>query len=171
MKQLPVGILAISFWVLVLFFNKKGFSPLNKIMLFALAPILAMSLKSYLTPDSVLTNIAHEKFINEQSQYITKDTTVMAYQDMMGAVCWYLKRNDIYVYGKPGELEYPLKQPEFQSKFISKAKAASFINEKRKNNGGVAIFLRAKNHNDIPVVSDIDAINDKTMFSKFNPKQ
>lgn len=170
LKQLSVGIAAISFWVVLLFYTKNASSPLNKLLLFALAPILAMSLKSYLTPDSALTNIAHEKFINEQSKYITKDTNVIAYQDMIGAVCWYLKRDDIYVYGKPGELEYPLKQTEFQSRFINKEKAASFINEKKNNPGGVAIFLRTKNRKDILVASDIDAIKDKTMFSKFNPK-
>lgn len=169
-NQLLVGILAILFWVCLLFYIKKVSNPLYKLILFALAPILAMSLKSYLTPESVITNIAHEKFINEQSKYITKDTTVMAYQDMMGAVCWYLKRNDIYIYGKPGELEYPLKQPEYQHRFVGKEKAAYFITEKRNSNGGVAIFFRAKNRKDIPIASDIDAIKDKTMFSKFNPK-
>ncbi len=171
LKQLLTGIVAVSFWTALMFFIKKATHPLNKLLLFALAPILAMSLKSYLTPESALTNIAHEKFISEQSKFITKDTTVMAYQDMMGAVCWYLKRDDIYVYGKPGELEHPLKQPEFQSRFINKEKAAAFISEKRNNTGGAAIFLRTKNRKDIPIVSDIDAIKDKTMFSKFNPKQ
>jgi 4-amino-4-deoxy-L-arabinose transferase len=171
LKQLPVGIIAIFFWAVLLFFIKRASSLLNKFMLFALAPILAMSMKSYLTPESVLTNIAHGDFINGQSKYITRDTAVMAYQDIMGAVCWYLKRDDIYIYGKPGELEYSLKQPEFQSRFISKEKAAVFINEKRNNNGGIAIFLRTKNRKDIPIASDIDATKDKTMFSKFNPKQ
>lgn len=171
LKQLLVGILVILFWIVLLVFIKKVSSSVNKLILFALAPILAMSLKAYLTPNSVLINIAHENFIKEQSKYITKDTTVLAYQDMIGAVCWYLKRDDVYVYGKPGELEYPLKQPEFQSRFVNKEKAAVFINGKRNNAGGAAIFLRTKNRKDISLVSDIDAVKDKTMFSKFNPKQ
>lgn len=168
-RQLPVGILAIFFWAGLLFYARKVSDPLYKIILLALAPILAMSLKSYLTPESALANIAHEKFIQEQSEYITPGTTVMAYQDMIGAACWYLKRDNVYVYGKPGELEYWLGQPEYKHRFVNKEDAATFIGEKRNNPGGVVIFLRAKDRKNIPVTSDIDKNKGKVMFSKFEP--
>ena len=168
MKQLPVGIIAIAFWIALLLYCRKAKTPLKKLVILAIAPLFAMGFKSFLAPDFALANNSFGSFIRDQSKYVSDSSKIAAYQDMVGATCWYLKRDDIYIYGKPGEFEYPLSQDTYKNRYISKEMAASFIEKNKVNKVDTVIFTRSKDLNTLPVKPDLVISSDKRLFAKFN---
>ena len=161
-----LGILA--FMIIMLFFSIKTKNPTKKILFFTFALLLAFGFKTSLIPADALTSKEQGNFILKQSKHITHDTTVIAYPNMMHAVSWYLKRNDIIIYGGDGgELEYWIKQPKYQNKYIAnKQELQKFIAENKNRKDGVAFFMRGDFREDIPA-SNTEDYEDNMMFSKF----
>lgn len=169
--QLSYALGIFAFTIIMLFFSLKTKNPTKKIIFFIFSFLLAFGFKSSLIPADALRFKEQGNFIIKQSKYITPDTIVIAYPNMMHAVSWYLKRNDIFIYGGDGgELEYWIKRPEFQSRYIATRKdLRKFIYENKGRNDGVVFFMRGDFREDIPI-SDTEDYENEMMFSKFKGK-
>ena len=172
--QLNYALGIFTFMIIMMIFSLKTKNPTKKILFFTFAPLLAFGFKSSVIPTDALSSKQQGDFVLKQSKYITSDTIVIAYPNMMHAVSWYLKRNDLYIYGQGsgggGELEYWLKQPKFQGRYINgKQQLRKFIDENKNRKDGLAFFMRGDFREDIPASSTED-YRDGMMFSKFSGK-
>jgi len=169
--QLNYALGILAFMIIMLFFSLKTKNPIKKILLFIFAPLLAFGFKSSVIPADALSSKEQGNFVLKQSTYITPDTIIITYPNMMHAVSWYLKRNDVLIYGGDGgELEYWLKQPKFQDRFIkNKQDLQKFIDENKNRKDGIAFFMRGDFREDIPA-SCMEDYQDAMMFSRFKEK-
>lgn len=95
----------ITFLLLVLKTSKTG----KKIVLFSAAPLIFMAIAQVSLPGSYEEKKAPGRFLLEHADRIGPDTLIVT-NDIERAVCWYYKRNDVYVLGGAGELTYGMKK-------------------------------------------------------------
>lgn len=78
----------------------------NKLLLFGLAPLLGFFVIHYTIPEVVSDNKSPGPFLEQYLERIAIDDIIITDKNSVGAVCWYLKRSDLYVFGMAGELDY-----------------------------------------------------------------
>ena len=78
----------------------------QKIVLFCLGPLLLM-LSSHVTmPDRFKDDLVPGEFLLRHADRISPDTILVSDNYLVSAVCWFYKRSDVRLLGKPGELDY-----------------------------------------------------------------
>ena len=80
--------------------------PARKIRSVALSPLLLFVTISMLIPDATVEMKMPGRFLTHHAADVDTSTIVVTDDDTVGAVCWYLKREDVYVLGGAGELAY-----------------------------------------------------------------
>lgn len=90
----------------LLFGSLKTKNLSKKIMIFALSPLLFYASAHVLTPDKALLRNSPNIFIDENLNLFGKNTIVVSPSTPIKAVCWSLKRNDIFLLDDGGELSY-----------------------------------------------------------------
>jgi 4-amino-4-deoxy-L-arabinose transferase len=91
----------------------------KRIMFFALSPLLFYASAHVLTPDKALLRNSPTIFIDENLNLFDKDTIVVSPSTPIKAVCWSLKRNDIFLLDEGGELSYGFGQNNMQHRQLT----------------------------------------------------
>ena len=159
-----IAFFAIMFFVYLIKCSLKAKTIQNKLFLLAMAPMAILGIKGVATPDSALYHKAQGSFILRQAKYIQPDTMVIAYPNMIHSVCWYLKRDNVYVFGNTGEFSHGLSYPDAKYKFITQKKLDELI-KSGKHKDNIAFFMRGGFREDIPA-SKIEDYQHHMMFSK-----
>jgi 4-amino-4-deoxy-L-arabinose transferase len=45
---------------------------------------------------------------------------LVSYKNLLTSICWYYKRDNVYIYSKPGELEYGIQKPDSTHRLLNK---------------------------------------------------
>ena len=77
-------------------------------MLVGCAPLLVLFGSNFIMPDLTLEHKAPGAFLLKNVHKIQTDTMLVADEDPMGAVCWFYKRDDVYLLEGGGEVSYGL---------------------------------------------------------------
>jgi 4-amino-4-deoxy-L-arabinose transferase len=78
----------------------------QKLVLFCLGPLLLMLSSHVAMPDRFKDGLVPGEFLLRHADRISPDTTLVSDNYLVSAVCWFYKRNDVCLLGKPGELDY-----------------------------------------------------------------
>jgi 4-amino-4-deoxy-L-arabinose transferase len=116
-------------FVMVLFFigAMRTRKVSQKILLFGLAPVLILFLANFIMPDQTLESKAPVLLLKRHEKDVTPDSVILAGEKPLQAVCWYYKRNDIYMVESAGELRYGLEFEQSASRFLTVAQLRGFI--------------------------------------------
>ena len=104
--KIGVFLVAMAGFGLLLRAAHKAGKPFKSIMFFALSPMLFYAAAHVLTPDKALRRNSPNLFIDQNLSLIKKDAIVVSPSTPIKAVCWSLKRNDIFLLDGGGELSY-----------------------------------------------------------------
>ena len=127
--------------VMLFLFSAQSYRPTQKIILLGLAPGLIFLSAHLMIPDKTLEQRAPKTFLKHYQPYIDKDTIVFAEHRLAGAVCWYLKRDDINIIGRGGEFKYGLTYKDAAGRQMDLMPAAEFI---RHHPGKIVLIARMK---------------------------
>jgi len=105
-------------WFVILMFSLMTRHVHKKLVLYAMAPLLFMFCVSFIFPDQVKERKAPEDFLMKYSDRILP-TTLIAADSLGSAVCWFYKRNDVYIFRKPGELQYGIDYADSTSRLLT----------------------------------------------------
>jgi 4-amino-4-deoxy-L-arabinose transferase len=144
-SQLWKVIMAVSsgvFAILFCFWAFKNQEGRKKAVLFALSPFLLFFASHFIVPDLTIEMKAPGPFLERHKQGIGDDDVIISDEDTIRAVCWYLKRSDVYVLGGAGELDYGLSYKDAVSRLLDMKSAVGLIN---RNRGKIVLIARAKN--------------------------
>ena len=119
----------------------KSRSQTRRIVLLGLAPGLLFFSAGFLLPNQTLTVKAPGPLLERHLQESRPDSLIIAGSSSFRAACWYLKREDIYLLGSRGELEYGLTYPDASGRLLTLPGVAELI---RLNPGKVIPFARKK---------------------------
>jgi 4-amino-4-deoxy-L-arabinose transferase len=140
---------AMCSWCTLLVFSFRSKIPAFKLAFFAFGPLPALCAYHFVVPQMVLGKSAPETFLLEHADRITPETKIVSYKNLIGAVCWYYKRSDVYIYHKAGELAYGISQPGSEHRLISKEEFAEEVEKKR--SGNIVIIMNSRrNYRELP---------------------
>jgi len=127
--------------ILFCFWAVKSIIPSNKMLLTGLSPFLFFLIIHFIIPQltivSKIPGIVLEKYRDR-----VNDAVIISDEKTIGAACWYLRRNDIYLLENGGELNYGLNYPEASNRLIDIDSVKGFI---EKNRGRLILTGRVKN--------------------------
>ncbi len=95
------------------------------------APLCLFFLLSFIIPDPTIESKMPGVFLQQHLQQIGKNSLVIADEHVVRAVCWYLKRSDIYILGSAKELQYGLSYQDAIGRSLDKETAINLINKNR----------------------------------------
>jgi 4-amino-4-deoxy-L-arabinose transferase len=127
-----------------LFFSARNKETNKKLFYFCIAPALIMFLSHFLLPERIIERKAPSAFLKKHQARIPEGALIISYKNMLRAVCWEYKRNDLYLFMQTGEFKYGLKQPDSKHRYFQKTEElADFIRERSKKEP-VFLLIRTK---------------------------
>lgn len=126
---------ALLYFLVMLLVALKTDKPLKKIFLFALAPLMLYFFANFIMPGYVEQKKAPGRFLEQQASEINDRTVIVSTDDAIRAVCWYFKRNDVFVLsdGPGGELGYGLSQADSAHRHLYFNQFGRFVADTRKS--------------------------------------
>jgi 4-amino-4-deoxy-L-arabinose transferase len=115
---------------------------INKLIVFGCSPLFLFFIAHFTIPDPVATSKAPGQFLERQRSLLENDSVVIADEESVRAICWYLKRSDVHVFGGTGELDYGLAYPDAMDRALSLDALKDMI---RRFRGKLVVIARAEN--------------------------
>jgi 4-amino-4-deoxy-L-arabinose transferase len=113
----------------------------NKILFVGLSPFLFFLIIHFVIPDSSIASKVPGVLL-ENYRNLSDDTIVISDENSITAVCWYFRRNNVYLLHGGGELDYGLAYPDASHRLIDIKSIAGFIKE---NRGRTVLIGRMRN--------------------------
>jgi 4-amino-4-deoxy-L-arabinose transferase len=102
-----VGAAGLMAWSGLLAYSVRLLNFKKQILLYAAAPFLFMFSAHFIMPDLSRDIKAPGEFLLSHANRVRPDSVLVA-NDMERAVCWFYRRDDVYLLGNGGELSYGL---------------------------------------------------------------
>ncbi len=163
--KLSLGIIAVVGWILLLHIAIKSPAKSRQYLWFISGSMLAMLVVHFIVPNHVLAAKAPEKFLLAQEHRIRPETTIVCYKNLITAVCWYYKRDNVFIYSRGGELEYGLSHPEAQGRLLSEDDFAALV--KNPENHVVIIMDSKRLMKELPE-GDFKIWKNSMLFQEYN---
>jgi 4-amino-4-deoxy-L-arabinose transferase len=113
-----------------------------KVMLVAMQVIPVFFAINTALPTRVFLNKSSDQFFSQFRSAITKDDIVLSDGTIAPDVNWSLKRQDLYIFGSEGEMEYGLTYPDANYRSLDITGFHAKLDEARLSGKNVAIFCR-----------------------------
>jgi 4-amino-4-deoxy-L-arabinose transferase len=91
----------------------------QKIVFYAVSPIFIIFSIPFIIPGVTLQTKTPGKMLLQYSHLVHPDTILVSDEDQVRAVCWFYKRNDVYLLGGGGELMYGLKYNDSKKRLLT----------------------------------------------------
>jgi 4-amino-4-deoxy-L-arabinose transferase len=117
--------------------NANGVS---RVMLLGLAPLMFLFIVHFAVPGIVIEQSAPGRLLEKHLNKIKSSDIIISCEEAVGAACWTLKRNNVYLLGPAGELTYGLGYPDGSGRLLDAESAARLV---ERNQGHIAIVARA----------------------------
>ncbi|MDQ1335086.1 MAG: 4-amino-4-deoxy-L-arabinose transferase [Thermodesulfobacteriota bacterium] len=133
-------------WGAGAFLSAKGSNWRKKVSLFTLAPLPLLFSAHVALPDHVLEDRAPKQLLLRNQDKVHADTPIITGDHTVHAVCWFYKRDDVYLLENGGELTYGLNRDDSRPpRLLMLEDLREFIRSHSKK-GGVVLFLKFKNY-------------------------
>jgi len=148
-------------WSALLVLAWKSSDSQRKLAFFCAAPLLFMLVGPLLIPDQVKARIAPGAFLLDHADRIRPDTVIVSDKQLVSAVCWCYKRDDVYLFDAAGELSYGLNYQGARHRLLTVGQFRDLIRRKS-GNGCVTLitskarYLRHRRLLPKPVFTDLD---------------
>lgn len=142
-KVLP-GINALVAAIILFKMSCQSRKKTSKIILLGLAPWLLFMSSHFILPDFTIEKKAPGPLLERYQQNLKHETIVITEKRLIRAVCWYLKRDDVYILGRSGELEYGLAYKDAIGRQLDLKSVADLI---RRHPGNTILIARTKKLN------------------------
>ena len=119
--------------VLFCYWSLRSHCGQSKVMLLGFGPLLLLLLLHFTIPGHVIARSAPGRLLQKYRHRIQPDTVVISGEETVGAACWYLKRDKVYVLGPPGELTYGLQYQDAAGRLLNTDSATRLIERNRAN--------------------------------------
>ncbi len=132
----------LSFFILLCFWALKSREGKNKILIFGMAPILLFFLVHFTIPDQTIEAKSPGRLLERHAYAVFNSPILISDENSISAVCWYLRRSDVYLLEGAGELNYGLTYKDAGRKLLDMKSAAKLI---QGNPGKTVMVARGKN--------------------------
>jgi len=113
----------------------------RKLVLYSAGPVLFMFSWPMVSPAVLKTTKAPGAFLLSNGQNMSENSILIADSAFAASVCWYYKRDDVFIAGSKGEYAYGLAYEDGQHRLLSTERAAQVIAENMAT-GCVVLIVR-----------------------------
>jgi 4-amino-4-deoxy-L-arabinose transferase len=147
-------------WAVFSFLSAKANNKYRQMAFFCMAPLTLMFVAHFAIPEKVLSEKAPGAFLLKHKAYIAPGTEIVSGSYLTTSVCWYYKRNNVYLLGSPGELSYGLEYPDSNDRQLNFESLKSLVEKQHAKNEQV-VFIEEQDsykkiEKDLPRPSFID---------------
>ncbi len=138
------SVMAVNSLIFLLLFNYwavRHQDKTKKILFYGFSTFLLMLSVNFIVPDLALEKKSPGLILEKYSRNDVKGKIVISDNNSAGAVCWYFKRNDVYILGTPGEYHYGL---EHNGSNIRKLDIQTVIRLMAENPGNLILVGRTR---------------------------
>ncbi|MBA3036931.1 MAG: phospholipid carrier-dependent glycosyltransferase [Desulfobacterium sp.] len=143
-KFWKVLMVANSLLLFILFcgLSLKSQSVKSGILLFGIAPLLLYFSAHFIVPDLTIEKKAPGTLLERNKQDIGQKAVILSDSTTVGAVCWYLKRSDVYLINSAGELDYGIGYADSAKRLLDIESTDRLIN---RNRGDTVLVSKMRN--------------------------
>ncbi len=127
------------FMVLFCFWALRNSNGVNRAILLGMAPLMFLFIVHFAVPDIAIEQSAPGRLLEKHFSNINSNDIIISCEDAVGAACWTLKRNNVYLLGPTGELTYGLGYQDGSGRLLDAGSAARLI---EKNSRHIAIIAK-----------------------------
>lgn len=133
----------------------------RKMILFVFAPVLLMLVGPWSVPDRITANKAPGDFLRRQAAMVGPETIFVVDASVIRAVCWFYKKESVYLIGGLNEFAYGLSYEEARSRHLSTGQFVRMIDQNRGADRLILIckakeYRRLRPHLPEPTFEEID---------------
>jgi len=129
-------------WSSACFLSAMGSDSKKKLALYATAPLMLLFSVHFILPDQVMEERAPGGLLSRNRGMVNAETMVVSDEYLVHAVCWFYRRDNIYLLEKGGELRYGLERDESKpSRLLTIKEFREIIN---RNSGKNRVILIAE---------------------------
>jgi len=149
-------------WGIGAFFSAMQSDCRKKLVLYVIASLPLLFSGHFALPDHVMENRAPERLLLRNQDKVLADTMVVTGDHLVHAVCWFYKRDNVYLLENSGELRYGLERDHSKASRLITVKDLREIINRRSGKHRVVLFLKAKHYRKYkdflpePELEDID---------------
>lgn len=111
------GLLGYAF-VLIVFCTGNAEDFRKQILYFAAGPALFMFCGQFAVPYRLIEGKAPMEFLEQRKEMIGPEDILISDNYLASAVCWAYRRNDVFIVGRGGELEYGLRYDDSKHRLL-----------------------------------------------------
>ena len=121
-------------WCGLLIFAARLTDFRKKLLVFCLAPTVFFLNVNWAIPDKLVVARSAEAFLRSNAQYVKDTTLVFTDAQLVHSVCFFYKRNNVYLLSSRGELSYGLRYPDAKGRLMSNEEFKELVlNQKGKH--------------------------------------
>ena len=149
-------------WAFMLAWSMRVKDYRKKLVYYCAATLVFFSIANFAVPNIVMDRRAPGKLLERNLSKVTSDAILVSNDNVVRAVCWFFKRNDVKMLENTGELTYGLKYEDNKSgKFLSVDAFKDIIEENAGKRPVILILIQDyyKNYTDrlpAPIFMDAD---------------
>ncbi len=129
-------------WSSGCFLSAMGSDSKKKLALYAIAPLMLLFSVHFVLPDQVMEEKAPGVLLSRNRNMVNAGTMIVSDEYLVHAVCWFYRRDNIYLLEKSGELGYGLEREESSlSRLLTIKELREIINS---NSGKRRVILIAE---------------------------
>lgn len=125
--------------IVLMVFSVRQADARKRLWLYAASPLLFMFCTHFILPDLTRVSKAPGDFLMSHADKIRPDTLLVSYENPLRAVCWFYKRDDVYVLMKGDELSYGLAYEDSKHRLLSAEQFGQLVAENSGKRGVVLI--------------------------------
>jgi 4-amino-4-deoxy-L-arabinose transferase len=122
-----LGVIGLMMLAFLLIIGTRALAPKAKLIFVVSAPLLLLFSSNFMMPDLTVEHKAPGAFLLRHKDKVKKKTLLVADEDPMGAVCWFYKRNDVYLLEGGGEVSYGLHYEDAKHRSLNLARFKDLI--------------------------------------------
>lgn len=139
-----IGTAGLLLWISILICAVKSTNFMKKLILYSAAPMLFMLSAHFIMPIQTIDKKAPGAFFLKNSSRVSPGT-ILVVDGLVVAVCWFYKRNDIYLLNGAGELDYGLKYDDSKHRLLTVGQFKKLI-EGDQGKKGVILITKTKDY-------------------------
>jgi 4-amino-4-deoxy-L-arabinose transferase len=117
----------------------------RKLAYFALSPVVLMFCVHFVIPDRLIEAKAPGRFLRQYEGRISSNVLLVSDNYLVSAVCWSYRRDDVFLLGKAGELEYGLSYDDSKHRLLNIDQVKELMT-RRSGKERIAMVLNAKRY-------------------------
>ena len=122
-----LGVAGLMLLGFILIIAARALNHKTRLMLVISAPLALLFSINFMLPDLTVEHKAPGAFLLHQKDRVTPHTLLVSDEDPMGAVCWFYKRDDVYLLGGGGEVSYGLNYEDAKYRSLNLEKFKDLI--------------------------------------------